>query len=149
MANTKRLLGGLAVAVAIAAAGGYVYDSWRQPDGPPGAIVLYGNVDIREADLAFNVAGRIEAMLVEEGDRVEAGQLLARLEDDIYQAEVDAAKARVGAQRAMLDRLLAGSRPEEIRKARADVKAIEAALADARSNLKRTEELAKKNFASG
>ena len=150
MAGRKRLLVGLAVVVAMAAGGGYAaYDYWRQRNTAPGGIVLYGNVDIREADLAFNVAGRIEAMLVEEGDAVEAGQLLARLEDDIYQADVDAAKARVGAERAVLDRLLAGSRPEEIREARANVAAIEADLADARADLQRTEKLAKKDFASG
>lgn len=149
MATRKKRLFSLAVVVAIAAAGGYgAYDFWERQESAPPDIVLYGNIDIREADLAFNLAGRIESMLVEEGDEVESGQLLATLEDDIYQAEVEAAKARAGAQRAVLDRLLAGSRPEEIGEARANVRAIEADLEDARANLRRTEKLAKDDFAS-
>lgn len=149
MATRKKLSIGLVIVVAIAAAGGYAaYDFWKRQQSTPTDIVLYGNVDIREADLAFNVAGRIESMLVEEGDVVENGRLIATLEADIYQAEVDAAKARVGAQRAVLDRLLSGSRPEEIKEARANVQAVEANLEDARANLRRTEKLAKDNFAS-
>jgi len=144
----KRLIG-LTIVVAIAAAGGYAaYDFWKQQKSAPTDIVLYGNIDIREADLAFNVVGRIDSMLVEEGNEVESGQLLAALDDDIYQAEVDADKARVGAQRAVLNRLLAGSRPEEIKEARANVRAIEADLQDARANLRRTEKLATDRFAS-
>jgi multidrug resistance efflux pump len=149
MATRKKRLIGLTVVVAIAAAGGYAtYDFWKRQQSAPTDIVLYGNVDIREADLAFNVAGRIESMLVEEGDLVENGQLIATLEADIYRAEVEAAEARVGAQRAVLDRLLAGSRPQEIKEARANVQAIEANLEDARANLRRTEKLAKDNFAT-
>lgn len=149
MAIRKKRLIGLIVVAAIAAAGGVAaYDFWKRQQSAPSDIVLYGNVDIREADLAFNATGRIESMLVEEGDTVERGQLLATLESDIYQAEVNAAKARVGAQRAALDRLLAGSRPEEIRNARARVRAIEADLEQAQANLRRTEKLAKDNFAT-
>jgi len=148
MATRKKLTIGFAVVVVIAAAGGYAaYDFWQRQQPTPTDVVLYGNIDIREADLAFNVAGRIDNMLVEEGDVVENGQLIATLEADIYQAEVAAAKARVGAQRAGLDRLLAGSRPEEIKGARANVRAIEADLEDARANLRRTEKLAADRFA--
>ncbi len=123
---------------------------WRWQDGRAGEdeIVLYGNIDIREADLAFNIAGRVASMEVEEGDHVRTGQLLARLEDESYRAEVDAAKARISAQQAVLDRLLAGSRPEEIKRAEAEVDAIAAQLNDARIQLKRTEKLTKDDFAS-
>jgi len=149
MATRKKLSIGLAVAVAIVAASGYAaYDFWIRQQSTSTEILLYGNVDIREADLAFNAVGRIDSMLVEEGDEVENGQLLAELEDDIYQAEVDAAKARFGARRAVLDRLLSGSRPEEIKEARANVQAVKANLEDARANLQRTEKLAKDNFAT-
>jgi HlyD family secretion protein len=144
----KRLIG-LAVVVVIVAGGGYaLYRYWQSDNGTPGAIVLYGNVDIREADLAFNVPGRVESMKVEEGDSVKKGQLLATLEPETYQADVDAAKAQVAAQRATLDQLLAGSRPEEIRVARANMQAIAADLEDARANLKRTETLAQTQVAA-
>jgi len=149
MATRRKLSIGLAGVVAIAAVGGYAaYDFWKRQQSPSTEIVLYGNIDIREADLAFNVAGRIESMLVEEGDVVADGQLIATLEDDLYKAEVDAAMARTAAQRAVLNRLLAGSRPEEIKQARANVQAIEASLENAQAVLQRTERLAKDNIAT-
>ena len=73
-----RLVIALIVGAAIAGGGYYYYRQQRAADGHE--LVLYGNVDIREADLAFNDAGRIEKMLVEEGDPVVPGQLLARLD---------------------------------------------------------------------
>ena len=86
-------------------------------------------------------------MLVEEGDTVNKGQLLATLETEIYDADVEAAKADVGAKKAALDRLLAGSRPEEIKKARQNAEAIQAQLTDAQTTLKRTQQLASDRFA--
>jgi HlyD family secretion protein len=121
---------------------------WRHEQVGPsdGVLRLYGNVDVRQADLAFNVPGRIRAMRVEEGDAVAAGQLLAELEDEAYQAEVAAAKARVEAQDAVLRRLEAGSRPEEIARAAAIVRAAEATLANAELQLQRMEQLAVERF---
>lgn len=147
MSRKRAIIIALVIAVA-GAVGGAAYLRWSDQQAAAGSLVLYGNVDIREADLAFNISGRIERMLVEEGDTVEPGQLLAVLETDIYDAEVQAAKARMGAQRAALDRLLAGSRPQEIKVARARVNAIEVELEDARATLARTEALATDRFAS-
>lgn len=138
------------VVIAAAAAGGYAYvfRPWESPRPADTGIVLHGNIDIREADLAFNVGGRVESMEVEEGATVRKGQLLATLDAATYMAQVDAAEAQVAAQKAVLDRLLAGSRSQEIQKARADVAAIQADLEDARSTLERTRKLAKQDFAS-
>jgi HlyD family secretion protein len=149
MIRRKRWLIGLALVLAVAAGGGFAFLHyfWRDDDPTLGEIVLYGNVDIREADLGFNVPGRIESMEVQEGDEVKEGRLLATLEPEIYMAELDAAKAQMAAQRATLDRLLAGSRPEEIRKVRENVRALEAQLELAQATLKRTEKLAMDRFA--
>lgn len=140
----------LAILVAAAASGGYIYydRSLAEPKPVDTGIVLHGNIDIREADLAFNVSGRVEGMQVEEGATVKKGQLLATLDAATYIAGVDAAEAQVGAQKAVLDRLLAGSRSQEIQKARADVAAIQADLKDALSTLARTQKLVKEDFAS-
>ncbi len=146
--HPKRLILVSLVVVAVAAAAGLYYGFRLNEGNASGELVLYGNIDIREADLAFNSAGRVESMLAEEGDTVEQGQLLATLDDKRYAAEVAAARAKIDAQQAVLDRLLAGSRPEEIAKARADANAIEASLRDAQAKLKRTERLAKNDFAS-
>jgi HlyD family secretion protein len=149
MTKRRNVLIGAGALITVTIAIMYVgYDFLARQNSTSADIVLYGNVDIREADLAFNISGRVDKMLVEEGDTVEREQLLATLEPDIYQAEVEAAKERVGAKRAVLDRLLAGSRPEEIREARANVRVIKANLEDARANLIRTEKLAKDEFAT-
>ncbi len=147
--NTRRkALAGILAILLAAAAGGYAYMDWRAGrSAAPGDLVLNGNIDIREADLAFNISGRVEKMVVEEGDTVEKGQLLATLETAIYDADMEAAKADVSARKAALDRLLAGSRPEEIRKARQDSQAIQAQLDDARATLRRTQQLATDRFA--
>ena len=140
-----RLVIALIVGAALAGGGYYYYREQRAAGGHE--LVLYGNVDIREADLAFNNAGRVEKMLVEEGDPVAAGQLLATLEPTRFEAEVESAKGNAGAQKAVLDRLLRGSRPEEIEKARQDVKALEAELENDHLTVQRLEKLALDRFA--
>jgi HlyD family secretion protein len=105
--------------------------------GGTGASTLYGNVDVRQVDLAFNAEGRIVEMNLEEGDPVEPGQVLARLDDEFYRHAVALATARRDAQRATLDRLEAGSRKEEIDRARADVAALTAIRDNARAVFER------------
>ncbi len=86
-------------------------------------LVLYGNVDIRQVDLAFKIDERISQMFVEEGDRVEKDQLLASLEKSKLKAAVLSRKAQVSAQAQVVARLEAGYRPQEIEKARAEYEA--------------------------
>lgn len=89
-----------------------------------------GNVDIRQVQLAFYGSERIASILVREGDHVRKGQLLASLDKTRLEAEVANREALVAQQREVLRRLEAGNRPEEIRKAHAD---LEAAAADLRN----------------
>jgi len=138
----------IAVAVLSTAAGYGYWRFWEPQQSSPNEITLYGNIDIREADLAFNVGGRIERMLVEEGDAIRPGELLALLDDRIYRAEVQAAQARFAAQQAIVDRYHAGSRPQEIKKLRGDIAAIEATLKNAEATLRRTQSLASDDFAT-
>ncbi len=91
-------------------------------------LTLYGNVDIRQVQLAFNDNERITALLVQEGDRVQPGQLLATLDTKRFSAGVADAKAKAAAQRQIVARLEAGNRPQEIRKAKADMEAAKADL---------------------
>ncbi|MEJ2715867.1 MAG: efflux RND transporter periplasmic adaptor subunit [Deltaproteobacteria bacterium] len=85
-------------------------------------LVLYGNVDIREVDLAFNGNQRIASVLVKEGDRVAKGQLLAELETQRLKDNVKQAEALSAQQSQVLKRLEAGTRIEEIRQAEANAK---------------------------
>lgn len=63
-------------------------------------LVLYGNVDIREVRVAFNGSEHVSEMLADEGEHVNAGQLLARLQTTRLQAAVDRARADVTAAKA-------------------------------------------------
>jgi HlyD family secretion protein len=133
----------LAAVLAAAALGAGAYWAWASYLRPAddGGLTLYGNVDVRQVDLAFNAEGKIADMLVEEGDRVEAGQLLARLDGDPYDDLVAAAKARVARSRARLDELRAGTRQEEIARARAAVRQAEAMVEETEATLERRRQL--------
>ncbi|HEB88499.1 MAG TPA: HlyD family efflux transporter periplasmic adaptor subunit [Deltaproteobacteria bacterium] len=142
----RRVLLGVGVVLGLAFIAAII---WRhEKRGNPDEIVLYGNIDVREVDVAFNEGDRIVAMYVDEGDRVEAGQLLAELDDSRLEHVVLEAEARVTAQRAVVARFEHGSRPEEIERARAEVAAAEAELADARAVHERQQKLARANVVS-
>ena len=116
--------------------GGVAFGIWywqqQQNSRDGNELVIYGNADVREVELAINSNERIGELLVEEGDRITKGDLLAKLETERFEYAVERAKAIVEAQRQVVARLEAGSRPEEIAKARADVAAAKAAAADAK-----------------
>ncbi len=141
----KKLL--LIPIIALIAFGAYkFYD--RREEGPKDKLFLFGNVDIREVQLAFQDTGRVQELRVDEGDAVRKGQLLAILDPVRYRYAVDELKAQVEAQQQLLDRLLAGSRPQEIEKARAEVRARQAQLRDAERTYRRIRNLALVNQVS-
>lgn len=84
-----------------------------------GPITASGFIEAEEVTIAPEVGGRIAEVLVAEGDTVEAGQVLVRLDDRIAQAQLEVAQAAVEVARAQLARAQAGARPEEIRRAQA------------------------------
>ena len=121
------IVSGLVIAVCVCAV-----LIWRldRPRKTSDELTLYGNVDLRQIDLAFNNNERIAAVLMQEGDRVRAGQVLARLDESRLEPQVAQAQAQRAAQLAVVERLHNGSRPEEIAQGKANV---EAAAADARN----------------
>jgi HlyD family secretion protein len=144
--KAKRII---AAAVLLLAAGAaFLVYQQRQEGADNGSLRLYGNVDVREVDLTFNNSEHIAELLVQEGDRVSKGQLLARLHRERLEAAVAAAQANVASQQAALARLEAGSRPEEIRQARADVNAARAKANDAAITYRRSVKLAAEKAAS-
>jgi len=92
-------------------------------------------------DLAFNNSERIETILVEEGDQVRQGQLLATLRKVRFEWAVAQTQAKVDAQEQVVARLEAGSRPGEITRARAEVQGIGADVNDARTRYRRMQAL--------
>lgn len=109
--------------------GGY---RWYQQENTPttqeGMLTLYGNVDLRDIELAFMDVERVRKVYVEEGDSVIKGQILAELETDRLRKAISASKASVEAQEFVVTRLENGSRPEEIAKAIAEVQSANSEL---------------------
>lgn len=123
---------------------------WQIPHSgrPRDALILYGNVDIRQVDLAFRVDGRIHEVLVDEGDRVRTGDPMAALDADLLQQARDEAAARLAGAQAQLSRLERGYRVEEVAQARASVTAAAAVARNAAINLRRVEALRAANAVS-
>lgn len=147
--KTTRILRVLVLLLLVAGAvGGYYW--WRA--GEPGAdgkgLTLYGNVDIREVQLAFRESEHINRMLVQEGDVVHKGQLLATLDRELLSAAVDQAEAQVAAQEQVVKRMEAGSRPEEIRQARAQLEAAQVEAREARKSYERLRDVESKKLVS-
>jgi len=98
---------------------------------------IYGNIDIRDANLAFNEQERIDRIFVEEGDRVTAGQILARLQTHRLEAQIKEAEAQIAAQQEVVKRFEAGTRRQEIDQARAEVAAAQATVRNSRQIFER------------
>ncbi len=100
-----------------------------------------GTVEARTIDVGSRTGGRVKEVLVHEGDRVEAGQALLRLEPGDLDAQRLMAEAQLSQAQSALDKLKAGARPEEIEEAQARARAAEASLAEAEHGA-RAEEVA-------
>jgi HlyD family secretion protein len=124
-----------------AVVGGYWWRYLRP--APAGPLILQGNVEIRQVNLGFKVAGRIEKLNVDEGDTVRPGQSLASLEKVYFVDALDQARAQRNQMAANYERLRTGNRPEEIAQARALVAEREATLTNARVTMNRASELLK------
>ncbi len=126
--------------VILAAAGGGAWWFMHRPR-PATELTLYGNLDLRQVALAFNGNERIAEVLVQEGDHVRKGQILARLDTSRLEPQVAQAAAQVAAQRAAVERLHNGSRPEEIAQARANLDQAKADAENARKQYERKKAL--------
>jgi len=119
----KKILLILVAMALLAAASSAAWHLFGNRNGANGnELVLYGNVDIRQVQLAFNGAERIAQMLASEGQQVKKGQLLAKLDTATLQ--------------------------QKVHKADADVEAARLAAANAASTYQRTKALVAKHFVS-
>ena len=84
----------LAIAVAVVAAGAYAWTTLR-PQGPGDGLVSgNGRIEATEIDVAAKLGGRVQSIVVKEGEFVKAGQPLAHMQIDTLEASHDEAKAR-------------------------------------------------------
>jgi HlyD family secretion protein len=110
----------------------------------PQGVVLNATgyiVAAHRIEVAAKVIGKVNWIGVEKGDRVKEGQVLVRLEDDEYQAQLTQAKGQLANLQAKLDEALHGSRPEEISQALANLNSAKADLENARISLDRDKKL--------
>src|ERR1051326_1143172 len=91
-----------------------------------------GTIEARTIHVGSKIGGRIESVLVHEGDRVEAGQTLILLDSAELSAALEQATARVAQARASLEKLQNGYQPEEVEEARAAADAARAEFQDSR-----------------
>src|SRR3974377_146400 len=101
-----------------------------------------GSEDIK---LASELNGKLKTMLVEEGDHVQRGQVLAELENSDYRAQVEAAAAEVHEREAELRKVINGARAQERREALSTVAEAQAGMKNAQSEMERRQKL----FAAG
>jgi HlyD family secretion protein len=98
--------------------------------------------------VAAKVTGKVKWIGVEKGDHVQEGQVLVRLEDDEYQAQLQQATGQLKMLQARLDEALHGSRPEETAQAAANVNSAKADLQNAKVSLDRTKDLLGESLAA-
>ena len=99
---------------------GLLYSLFTRDQGDGNlSLKVSGNIEATEADIGFKIPGRIVSRFFEEGDWVEKGKVLTRLDDEDLLQHLELNRAALASAQARLSKLLAGSRPEEIRQAEA------------------------------
>jgi len=110
------------------AAGMYYYTRLMHKPVPVSQLTLSGNIEAHESLVGFKVSGRIVELPVEEGQQVEQGALLARIDDADLQQKVRVDEATVRVRESSLALTLAGTRFQE-------VKAAQQSMIDAEADL--------------
>lgn len=136
ISKTKLMIIGIVV-VAIVASGGVWW--WIRS----GKIVSTEDARVKGtiASISTKVPGRIETILVKEGDSVEAGQMIAKVESAELEVQAAQAKANLSAAQAKLAGIKAGNRPQQIAQTGAAVAQAEANLKNSQSNSQRSDTL--------
>lgn len=140
----------IVVLAVVAVAIGLGYHLWPRPQAAdPTALILHGNVDIRQISLSFEGSGRIVELHAEEGDAVKAGAVLARIDTQTIALQADQASADIRVQEQVLRRTRSGARPQELEQARSRVAAVQAELSRAQQDLARLQGISDKTQGRG
>ncbi|NUQ71609.1 MAG: biotin/lipoyl-binding protein, partial [Chthonomonadales bacterium] len=124
----KAILPITALGIIGAVIAGAVWSSRPQQD-PPGIVRGSGSIETADVYIAPKIGGRVIELRVQEGDRVTAGQLVARLDTSELDAQVGQAEAALRIAEARLDAALNGPRSEQIAAARASAEQARAVSA--------------------
>jgi HlyD family secretion protein len=135
----KRILLIIIITVIIAGVLYYFFTHNKEEEG--NFIRVSGNIETTEADVGFKISGRIVSRFFEEGDWVDKGKVLAKLDDEDLRNRLEVARATLTSAQARLSKLLAGSRPEEIREAQAAVNQAKSDLENKEAHYERMKPL--------
>jgi len=119
MVSMKRWLAGILIGIGMVGWVSYFYLGHQTVT--PSSIKVSGNIEATEVNLGFKISGRIVQISVREGDWVEKGKVIARLDDEDLRQRFELAQATLRSSQARLEKLLAGSRSEEIKEAEANL----------------------------
>jgi HlyD family secretion protein len=139
---------GVFLVIGLIAAGVIGWYFFTRPQGEKNSLTVSGNIEVTEVQVSFKIPGRVARRLVDEGETVQKGQVIARLEDTDLTQEIDIRKGELGAAQAALAELLAGSRPQEIAVARAVVESAKAQVEEAENNYQRIRKLLDRKLVS-
>ena len=128
----------------LAVAGTIGYGLWRA--AVPPAVVLQGQMEAQETDVAPKVAGRIGEVLVREGQPVRSGDALIRMDSPEIEAKVAQAQAARDAASAVARKAANGARPQEVEMARANWQRAQAAADLASKSWQRVDRLAREGL---
>jgi HlyD family secretion protein len=137
----KRRLPILITLLVVAGAAAYFYPRLKKKPHSENEIVLSGNIEAHESLVSFKVSGRIIELPVEEGQFVQAGALLAQLEDADYQQRVRIDEANVRVRKSNLALTLAGTRDQEIQAAEQNMLDAKADLQQKKLDYERAQRL--------
>lgn len=115
--------------------------AWACSRGGEASREYQGVVELHERVLSFEVAGKLKELKVRRGERVEAGQVLALLDESLERPLREAKAAEAQAADAQLDLLKAGARSEDLRAAEAQLRAAQASEQALRDALERIRKL--------
>ena len=121
------------------AAGGYSLYVKKQIN--PNQIKVSGNIETTTVGVGFKIAGHVAQRMVDEGESVKKGQLIASLETTDLELDVANAKAQVLAAKATLLQLTNGSRPQDVSAAQAAARSAEADKQNAVAEYQRMQQL--------
>jgi HlyD family secretion protein len=129
----KKRIPVIIILLILVAAGIYYYSLRNGQD--QGSLRISGNIEVTDVRLSFKIPGRLEEMLVDEGDLVVKGQLIARLENSDQVLALKQARASLEYARSVLAEIEAGSRTQEIAGAQAELSRAVAGLESAKAQL--------------
>lgn len=119
------LAGGLVVVAAVVLSARYLWDG---ANSNVDVLRVSGNIEVRDAEISFKIAGLVRERSVSEGQVVTADEVVARLDRSDWLQEVALRRAELRAAEAALSELEAGYRPEEVAQAQAAMQRAQARL---------------------